>query len=38
MPAEEVVKLTKRTILFDKPRVTKFNIKWEDGQIPLSES
>ena len=29
MPALEVVKMTKRTILFDKPRVTKFNIKWD---------
>ena len=26
----QIIKTTKRTILFDKPRVTKFNIKWDD--------
>lgn len=25
--------MTKRTILFDKPRVTKFNIKWDDELV-----
>lgn len=36
--AHEVIKTTKRTILFDKPRVTKFNIKWDDQSQPNSES
>ena len=38
LPAADVVKMTKRTILFDKPRVTKFNIKWDDPLGPISDS
>lgn len=38
VPANEVIKTTKRTILFDKPRVTKFNIKWDEQYQVNSES
>jgi hypothetical protein len=38
VPAEEVVNSTKRTILYDKPRVTKFNIKWDGTKSSASES
>lgn len=38
VPANEVIKTTKRTILFDKPRVTKFNIKWDEQSQANSES
>ena len=29
---DEIVKKVRRTIINDKPRVTKFDIEWEDKQ------